>query len=219
MSKKSDKSPEKKPRAKKGEKPAKETAPKARKGKGVEQQPPEQPPQPPPPAPAGAAFRALPAGLPWVRVEADRGAAWERLTREQLERLSPFDAGDVIAWGPYPRGAPRVDGVVRLLRVFGVECRVVPCDAPDLTARMLGEAATAPPLGLEAGGVAGIDGKARGAGVAGRCVRAEVALLYVDDGGEGRRVGEVRQEFAPRPAILDPAHYPEDAALLPAEAP
>lgn len=97
MSKKSDKSPEKKPRAKKGEKPAKETAPKARKGKGVEQQPPEQPPQPPPPAPAGAAFRALPAGLPWVRVEADRGAAWERLTREQLERLSPFDAGDVIA--------------------------------------------------------------------------------------------------------------------------
>lgn len=72
----------------------------------------------------------------------------------------------------------------------------------------------------KAGGLfAGIDGKARGAGVAGRCVRAEVALLYVDDGGEGRRVGEVRQEFAPRPAILDPAHYPEDAALLPAEAP
>lgn len=53
MTKKNDKSPEKKPRAKKGEKPAKETAPKARKGKGAEP-PPEEPPPPPAPAPAAA---------------------------------------------------------------------------------------------------------------------------------------------------------------------
>lgn len=108
------------------------------------------------PSPDGSsALRGLPAGLAWVRVECDRGAAWERLDRRQLELLSPFDADDVISWGPYPRGAPRVEGIVRLLRSFGIEARVVPCAAPDLTARMLVQASAAPVLELDARGVAG----------------------------------------------------------------
>ena len=64
--------------------------------------------------PAGAP-RGLPAGLAWVRVECDRGAAWERLTRQALEMLAPFSVepgpggeGGVVVWGPYPRDAAQI---------------------------------------------------------------------------------------------------------------
>lgn len=69
-------------------------------------------------------------------------------------------------------------------------------------------------LGVRAGETfVQMDRQARDVGVTGRIVRAKFTLLYVDDDGEGAAV-DVRQEFAPRPAVLDPEHYPEDAALL-----
>lgn len=99
----------------------------------------------------------LPAGLAWVRVECDRGAAWERLGRRQLELLSPFDAADegVVSWGPWPQGAARVRFVVIYLRSQGLDPRVVPCEAASLYARALASAATAPLAELAAGGIAG----------------------------------------------------------------
>lgn len=109
------------------------------------------------PPPGG--FRALPAGLAWVRVECDRGAAWERLTRQATEMLAPFSVepgpgaeGGLVVWGPYPREAARVRFLFAYLRSQGVDPRVVPCDGVNLWARALAEAATSPPLGLEAGG-------------------------------------------------------------------
>ena len=42
-----------------------------------------------------------------------------------------------------------------------------------------------------------LDGKARELGIAGRCVRAEVALLYVDDADEGTLAGDVTETIMP----------------------
>lgn len=43
-----------------------------------------------------------------------------------------------------------------------------------------------------------LDGKARELGIAGRCVRAEVVLLYVDDSDEGALAGDVTETIVPR---------------------
>jgi hypothetical protein len=42
-----------------------------------------------------------------------------------------------------------------------------------------------------------LDGKARELGIAWRCVRAEVALLYVDDADEGALAGDVTETIMP----------------------
>lgn len=109
--------------------------------------------------PAGAP-RGLPAGLAWVRVECDRGAAWERLTRQALEMLAPFSVepgpggeGGVVVWGPYPRDAARARFVFAYLRSQHLDPRAVPCEAVNLWTRALAQAASAPPLGLDAGGL------------------------------------------------------------------
>ena len=111
--------------------------------------------------PAGAP-RGLPAGLAWVRVECDRGAAWERLTRQATELLAPFSVepgpggeGGLVVWGPYPREAARARFVFAYLKSQGADPRVVPCEAINLWTRALAQAASAPPLGLADGAVAG----------------------------------------------------------------
>lgn len=108
---------------------------------------------PPPGAPRG-----LPAGLAWARVECDRGAAWERLTRQATEMLAPFSVeagpggeGGLVVWGPYPRDSHRLRFVFNYLKSQGLDPRVVPCEAVNLWTRALAEAASAPALGLDAG--------------------------------------------------------------------